>query len=150
MAAVTALFAANVNVPVLSAGGIVNEAMARASHAVGAEGAYVGSRFIVSKECRAAQNVKEDLLETHPDDMVVFTQWNGVSKWRSTPHKAALEALEENKKGNLNPSAGSLFAGMYKGDLDASVNSACDVISLVKSIDSCADIVNELAKGYED
>lgn len=150
MAAVTALFSANVNVPALSAGGIVNEAMARASHAVGAEGAYVGSRFIVSKECRAAQNVKEDLLNTHPDDMVVFTQWNGVSKWRSTPHKAALDALEENRKGNLNPSAGSLFEGMYKGNLDASVNSACDVISLVKSIDSCADIVNELAKGYED
>lgn len=150
MAAVTALFAANVHIPVLSAGGIVNEAMAKASHAVGAEGAYVGSRFILSKECRAAQNVKEDLMQTHPDDMVVFTQWNGASKWRSTPHKVALQALAENEKGNLNPSAGSLFAGMFKGDLDASVNSACNVISLVKDISSSEDIVNEIAKGYED
>lgn len=74
MAAVTALFTANVNVPVLSAGGIVNDAMAKASHAVGAGGTYVGSRFIVSKECRAAENVKEDLLRTHPDDMVFFTE----------------------------------------------------------------------------
>lgn len=50
----------------------------------------------------------------------------------------------------MNPSSGSLFEGMYKENLDAGVSSACNVISLAKSIDSCADIVNELAKGYEN
>lgn len=51
--------------------------------------------------------------------------------------------------GDLNPNSGSFFAGMYKGDLDASVNTVSNVASLIKSIDSCEDIVNELAKGYE-
>ncbi len=60
----TALMVDAVSIPVLSAGGIVNEALAKASACVGAEGAYAGTRFVMSKECRAAQATKEDILNT--------------------------------------------------------------------------------------
>jgi enoyl-[acyl-carrier protein] reductase II len=60
-----------------------------------------------------------------------------------------LEGLEENKKGNNNPDSGSFYYGMLKGDLDEGVNTVCNVASLIKSIDSCKEIVEELAKGYE-
>ena len=78
--AATALLCDAVNIPVLAAGGIVNEKMARAAQVVGAEGVLVGTRFILSDECRAANVVKEDILNTHPDDYIVFTQSNGFSK----------------------------------------------------------------------
>ena len=64
--AVTALLSEYVNIPVLAAGGIVNEKMALAAKVVGAEGVFVGTRFILSKECRAADATKADIMATHP------------------------------------------------------------------------------------
>ncbi len=145
----TALITDAVSIPVLAAGGIVNEALARASACVGAEGVYAGTRFVMSKECRAALAVKEDILQTGPNDLVVLTEADGYLKWRSTPHKTALEAIEENRKGNLKPSTGSFFAGMLKGDLDAGINTVSSAASLIRSIDSCEDIVNELARAWD-
>ena len=144
----TALMSEAVSIPVLAAGGIVNEAMARASACVGAEGAYAGTRFVLSKECRAAQATKEDILNTGADDLIVLTEAGGYLKWRSTPHKVAKEAVEENMKGNMKPSIGSFYFGMLKGDPDAGINSVSSAASLIKSIDSCQEIVDELAKGY--
>ena len=144
----TALFADAVSIPVLAAGGIVNEAMARASACVGAEGAYAGTRFILSKECRAAQSTKEDILATGADDLIVLTEADGYLKWRCTPHKEAKEAVAENQRGNLKPATGSFFAGMLKGDMEAGINTVSSAASLIRSIDSCAEIVDELSRGY--
>ncbi len=144
----TALIADAVSIPVLAAGGIVNGAMAKASACVGAEGAYAGTRFVMSKECRAAQATKDDILATGADDLIVLTEADGYLKWRSTPHKVAKEAVAENAKGNLRPSTGSFYAGMLKGDMDAGINTVSSAASLIKSIDTCAEIVEELARGY--
>lgn len=144
----TAIIADAVNIPVLAAGGIVNEALARASACVGAEGAYAGTRFVMSKECRAALEIKEDILNTGADDLIVLSEADGYLKWRCTPHKIAKEALEENRKGNLKPSTGSFYFGMLKGDLDAGINTVSSAASLIRSIDSCKEIVDELARGY--
>ncbi len=145
----TAIIADAVTIPVLAAGGIVNEAMARASACVGAEGAYVGTRFILSKECRAAMAVKEDILATKADEYIVLTEGNGFLKWRCTPHSTAKNAVEENRRGNLSPSTGSFYEGMLKGNLEAGINTVSSAASLIHSIDSCEEIVRELARGYE-
>ncbi len=148
--AVTALLSEYVNIPVLAAGGIVSEKMALAAKVVGAEGVFVGTRFILSKECRAADATKADIMATHPDDYIVFTQMDGNARWRTTPHKHGIEGLEANKRGDLNPQSGSFFYGMLKGDPDAGVNTVANVTSLIKSIDSCEEIVNELARPFEE
>ncbi len=148
--AATALLAEAVSIPVLAAGGIVNEKMAMAAKVVGAEGVFAGTRFILSKECRAADNVKKDIMDTHPDDFLVYTQQDGFARWRTTPHKYGKEGVEANKRGDLNPPQGSFYYGMYKGDLDAGVNTVSNLSGLIKSIDSCEDIVNELARPFAE
>lgn len=145
---ITALIADAVKVPVLAAGGIINEKFAKAAAVVGAEGAFVGTRFILSKENPAADIVKKDIMTTHPDDFLVYTHANGVMRWRTTPHKVGREGVEANKKGIFNPPSGNFFKGLIQGDLEASVNSVNNVIPLIKSIDSCKDIVNEIARGF--
>ncbi|OUM67504.1 hypothetical protein PIROE2DRAFT_39996 [Piromyces sp. E2] len=147
--AAVALISNAVTIPVIAAGGIVNEKMAKAAAIVGAEGAYVGSRFILSKECRAAQTIKEDIMNTHPDDLIIFSNQGGEAHWRATPHKTGKDALQANKNGDYNPSHGNYYLGIYKGDVDASITTVNNVISLVKSIDSSEDIVNEIAKGFD-
>ena len=142
--AATALLSEYVSIPVLAAGGIVNEKMAKAAQVVGAEGVFVGTRFILSEECRAADKTKQDILNTHPDDYLVFTQSNGYSKWRTVPNKIGREGVEANSSGDFDPPSGSFFYGMLKGDPDAGVNTVCNVASLVKSIDPCEKILKEL------
>ena len=61
----------------------------------------------------------------------------------------AKEAVEENRKGNMKPSTGSFFEGMLKGNMDAGINTVSSAASLIQSVDSCEDIVNELARGYD-
>ncbi len=146
--AITALLAEAVKIPVLAAGGIVNAKLAKAAQIVGAEGVFVGTRFTMSKECRAADATKQDILKTHPDDYIVFTQSGGHCKWRTTPHKHGIEGIEANKRGDLNPPCGSFYYGMLKGDMDAGVNTISNTASLIKSIDSCEAIVKELAAPF--
>lgn len=146
--AITALLADAVKIPVLAAGGIVNAKLAKAAKIVGAEGVFVGTRFTMSKECRAADATKQDILKTHPDDYIVFTQSGGTCKWRTTPHKYGIEGLEANKRGDLNPPSGSFYYGMLKGDMEAGVNTISNTASMIKCIDSCEDIVKELAAPF--
>lgn len=148
--AITALLSDAVDIPVLAAGGIVNEKMAKAAQIVGAEGVFVGTRFILSKECRAADATKKDIMDTHPDDFIVFTQSNGTARWRTTPHKHGKEGLEANARGDMNPPQGSFFYGMLKGDPDAGVNTVNNLSGLIKSIDSCEEIVKELGATFVD
>jgi enoyl-[acyl-carrier protein] reductase II len=146
--AITALLSDAVRIPVLAAGGIVNEKLARAAQIVGAEGVFVGTRFILSEECRAAEATKKDIMDTHPDDFIVFTQSGGYSKWRTTPHKYGKEGLEANKRGDMNPPSGSFYYGMLKGDPDAGVNTVSNLSGLIKSIDPCEKIVVELGEPF--
>lgn len=147
--AMVALLADAVEIPVLAAGGIINERFARASAILGAEGAFAGTRFILSEECRAAEATKQALLTTPQDDYVTFTQWGGTSKWRSVPNKVACAAVEANRAGNLDPDQGDYCASELWGKPDAGVNSGSSVTALIRSIEPCATIVEELARGYE-
>ena len=146
--AITALLSDAVDIPVLAAGGIVNEQLARAAKIVGAEGVFVGTRFSLSKECRAADETKRDIMETHPDDFIVFTQSNGYSKWRTTPHKYGIEGLKANRNGDMDPPSGSFYYGMLKGDPDAGVNTVSNLSGLIRSIDPCEVIVKELGAPF--
>lgn len=146
--AAVALLSDAVKVPVLAAGGIVNEKMARVSACAGAEGAFVGTRFILSEECPASPVTKKDILDTHPDDYLLYTIMNGFARYRTTPHKVGRDGVQANKNGDFNPTTGDFYRGMLKGDLDASVISVCNLASLIKTIDPCEKIVNEIAKAY--
>lgn len=146
--AATALLSEYVSIPVLAVGGIVNEKLAMAARIVGAEGVFVGTRFILSEECRAAQVTKQDIMDTHPDDFLVFTQSGGAARWRTTPHKYGKEGVAANQNGDMNPPSGSFFYGMLRGDLDAGVNTVCNLSALIRSIDPCEKIVRELGAPF--
>lgn len=81
--------------------------------------------------------------------MKVITVWGGGGRWRTTPTAKAVSAAQANAQGDLNPDQGDYRKSELLGQLDEGINSASSVVSLVKSIDPCADIVAELARGYE-
>ena len=78
------LIADAVNIPVLAAGGIVDNRGVNASMILGAEGVYIGTRFIASKECRASDLCKQDIVNAKIVDLVEF---KAMPTWRCTCNK---------------------------------------------------------------
>ncbi len=58
--------------PVMAAGGIADYRTFNAAFALGAEGVYCGTAFLMSKESRMAENVKEAVLNANVQDLLLF------------------------------------------------------------------------------
>ncbi|HEX6422361.1 MAG TPA: nitronate monooxygenase [Acidimicrobiales bacterium] len=64
-------------VPVVAAGGIVDGRGLAAALALGADGVWMGTRFIATPEARAVRGYKDVLLRSHEDDTVVTRAYTG-------------------------------------------------------------------------
>ena len=64
-------------VPVVAAGGISDGRGLAAALSLGADGIWVGTRFIATPEARAVQGYKERLLALHEDETVVTRAYTG-------------------------------------------------------------------------
>jgi enoyl-[acyl-carrier protein] reductase II len=64
-------------VPVVAAGGIVDGRGLAAALALGADGVWIGTRFIATPEARSVVGYKDVLLRSHEDDTVVTRAYTG-------------------------------------------------------------------------
>jgi enoyl-[acyl-carrier protein] reductase II len=64
-------------VPVVAAGGIVDGRGLAAALALGADGVWVGTRFIATPEARGVTGYKDVLLRSHEDDTTVTRAYTG-------------------------------------------------------------------------
>jgi nitronate monooxygenase len=69
---------AELSVPVIAAGCISTGKQIAASFALGAELVYMGTRFIVSKECGATDAYKEMVVSSGPEDIVYTDKVSGT------------------------------------------------------------------------
>lgn len=74
---------AAVKIPVLAAGGIVDSDGVRAALDSGAVTAVVGTRFLMSEECRAHPGYKQRCVEA---ETTILTELFGLG-WSSAPHR---------------------------------------------------------------
>jgi nitronate monooxygenase len=65
-------------IPVLAAGGIAHGSQIAASLALGASGAYIGTRFIASHEAGVDASYKKAIIDANPDDIVMTTRISGT------------------------------------------------------------------------
>lgn len=139
-----------VQIPVMASGGITDLRGVRASFALGADGVYVGTRFIAATECPAADAAKKDLLAAKAEDLIFVSPMQ-----RSTPHKFArdLAKLYENGMSNEElqkriAAVDDLRPAMLEGKLEDGIVSIDTGINLINEIKSCADIVKELMADF--
>src|SRR5918995_6428462 len=64
-------------IPVVAAGGIVDGRGLAAALSLGADGVWVGTRFIATPEARSVVGYKDALLRAHEDDTVVSRAYTG-------------------------------------------------------------------------
>ncbi len=139
--------------PVMAAGGIADHRAFNAAMALGAEGVYCGTAFLMSEESRMAQNVKEAVLKANARDLLLFRTIPAY--YRSLPGALANELVAMDKGGATNEELGrkmggfaNLRIGMLEGDMDKGYVSVGNGISHIHEIKTCKDIINELTRDY--
>lgn len=141
------------HVPVMAAGGISNSRAFNAVMALGAEGAYCGTAFLMSKESRMAENVKQAVLKANAKDLLLFRTMPAY--YHSLPGALANKLVEMDRAGATNEELGktmggfaNLRKGMLDGDMENGYVSVGNGISDIHEIKSAKDIIDEMTKDY--
>src|SRR3984957_4716209 len=69
--------AVGADIPVVAAGGIFDGRGLAAALALGADGVWIGTRFIATPEARALPGFRERIIEAHEDDTVITRAYSG-------------------------------------------------------------------------
>lgn len=138
--------------PVMAAGGINDVRGVRAAFTLGAQGVYVGTRFITSTECPAAQNVKDMIVAGSGVEVIAVTP-----NERSLPTPAAIEYNRRLLSGESAETIhkeimekGGLGPAMLHGDVKNGIVSVNTGISTIRSIKPVAEIVEELMADFRN
>lgn len=157
-------------VPVVAAGGIADARGVRAALALGAEGAWIGTRFLATRESGAHDDFKALMVGAAATDTVYSTVFDGG--WPDAPTRAlrnstlrAWEAAGSPPPGQR-PGEGDVLGAMAdgrtirrydvpapmqgaKGEIEAFALYAGQSVGLVREILPVAAVMAELARAFE-
>jgi enoyl-[acyl-carrier protein] reductase II len=141
----------SVRVPVLAAGGIADGRGLVAALALGAQGVWLGTRFIATVEARGHENYKRRITEIDEDGTVVtrghsgkpnrmirnaFTRsWEGREK-EIKPYPYQLKEVGE-------PAS---YRGRIEGDVEMGVLPAGQSAGLIERVEHAGDVVRKIAE----
>ena len=142
-----------VNIPVIAAGGIADARGFAAALMLGASGVQMGTRFVTAKESIVHENYKEKIIKAKDIDSEVTGRSTGhpirVLRNKMTREYLRMEkegaTLEELEKMTL----GALRKAVVDGDVMTGSVMAGQIAGLVKSEDTCAQIIEEIMTGAE-
>ena len=137
-----------VDIPVIAAGGIGDGRGIAASFMLGACGVQMGTRFLVSKECKVHENYKDRVLNAKDIDTEV-TGTTTSHPVRVLRNKLTREYIKL-EKNNADPQEiealgkGALRKAVVDGDINNGSVMAGQIAGLVNKKQSCKEIINEL------
>jgi NAD(P)H-dependent flavin oxidoreductase YrpB (nitropropane dioxygenase family) len=154
-------------VPVVAAGGIADGRGLAAALALGAAGAWIGTRFLASREAAIHPRYRERLLQAHETDTVYLENLFEV-RWPNAPHRVlrnktvdAWETAQRPPSGTrpgegevigTSQSVGSIVryqsytpGADVEGDVDAMSLWGGQSVGLVSKLQSAGDIVRQIA-----
>ena len=136
-----------VTIPVLAADGINDLRGVRAAFALGAEGVYVGTRFIATNECAANDHAKELICKLSGSNLLSVDETQ-----RSLPTEFAAEAYVKHRLAPTVPTTvdlvGALRTGMYDGEPDKGIVTVNTGIDVIRSVVPTAQVVSELMADF--
>lgn len=143
-----------VNIPVIAAGGIGDGRGIAASFMLGACGVQMGTRFLVSHECKVHENYKNKVLNSKDID----TEITGTST--SHPVRVLRNKLTREykalEKSNANPEViaalgkGALRKAVLDGDIDNGSVMAGQIAGMISKKQSCKEIIDEIINELDE
>lgn len=141
-------------VPVIAAGGIADGRGLAAALALGAQGALIGTRLLLSEESPIHADLKRAMLAACETDTVTVlgSVHNNLRVWRNrAAEKAAeLEAAGAPFEEIIKVVAGSLTHGMFEtGDPDAGIVVCSQDIGIIHDIKAVSEIITGMVREAE-
>ena len=132
--------------PIALAGSLSSGKDILASEIVGADFAYMGSRFIASEESEAVQGYKKMVMESGIDDIVYTDAFSGIKGNYLIPsiENSGLDPKNLEKKAEIS------FTSTNKTKAWKDIWGAGQGIGSIKEIQSIAEIVSELRLSYDE
>lgn len=125
----------NVGVPIIAAGCIGGGEQVAAALALGAELAYMGTRFIASAECGAPQAYKDMVVDATHEDIVYTDQVSGIHA------NFIKQTLPEGEGPGRGPEAAKRWKDIW---------SAGQGVSLIEDVRPIEEIVQAIVREYHD
>lgn len=142
-----------VKIPVVAAGGIADARGFAAALALGAEGVYMGTRFIATEECDAHPKVKEKIVQAGDTDTVNIRKQRMMQRALKNDYTAkALEILAKpNGMEELDKfdAEHPYMKALVLGEVDHSSLPCGACAGLINSVCSAAEVIQEIVSGYE-
>ncbi len=166
-----------VKIPVIAGGGVAHGRQLAAALALGAEGVYMGTRFIATKECPAHERYKQALLESRDGDTIAIR--HGMVSQPGTGHsgftgerRGSLRMILSDKirevlikkEGHVDfndlmtfqgpvpieKGGSATAAALIYGDTDLPFWAAGQGVGLIDEVLPCAEVVRRIAAEAEE
>ncbi|HHZ02130.1 MAG TPA: enoyl-[acyl-carrier-protein] reductase FabK [Tissierellia bacterium] len=143
-----------VKIPVVAAGGFADGRGLAAALVMGASGIQMGTRFYASKECIAHINAKNAIVNAQDTDTVI-TGYMSDHLIRGIKNKMTDKYIQLEKENAPYEELHNLRVGTSRkapidGDADWGLVQAGQSLSVIKSIETCEDIINDIIKGARE
>lgn len=143
-----------ITIPVIAAGGFSDGRGLAAALVMGASGIQSGTRFYASKECTAHINAKNAIIEAGDTDTEITGYMRGHYV-RGIKNKLTEKYIELEKEHAPYEQLHDLIVGTSRkapveGDVEWGLIQAGQSLSVIKSIDSCKDIINNMITEAEN
>lgn len=142
-----------INIPVIAAGGFSDGRGLAAALVMGASGIQMGTRFYASKECTAHINAKNAIVNAGDTDTEITGYLRG-SHVRGLKNKMTEKYIELEKENAPYEQLHDLIVGTSRkapvdGDVEWGHVQAGQSLSVIKSIDSCEEIIQNMVSEAE-
>ncbi len=140
-----------VDIPVVTVGGIADGRSIAAALTLGADGVMMGSRFIATKECPCHDNIKKELLKRQEFDTTIFGQSIGL-QGRALKSKVIDEVIKIEESGGGLEDLIPLISGhrikeaWENGNVDFAPLMVGQSIGLIKEIVTVKELFETMAK----
>ncbi len=143
-----------VSIPVIAAGGIGDGRGLAAVMMLGAQGAQLGTRFLVAKECTIHDNYKQKILKANDIDSTVTGRSHG-HPIRAIKNAMTREYLKLEKEGKSFEeleylTLGSLKKAVVDGDVLNGTMMAGQIAGLVEREQTCKEMMEEIILQAEE
>lgn len=145
---------AQINIPLIAAGGIATGRGMLAAMVLGADAVQVGSRFVASKESSAHINFKEEVVKAKDGDTHLTLKELIPARLLKNKFFYQIEDLYQENASveKIKELLGRARAkrGMFEGDLEDGELEIGQIAGLINKIKPAAEIVNEIINDYND
>lgn len=144
-----------VDIPVITAGGMVNGRSLAAALCLGAEGILMATRFINTLECDVHENVHQELIHRQENETVLYGNTIGL-QGRGLINDSMRQVMEiEDQKGDLKEIlphiSGQHGEAIWKeGKMDKGLIPVGQSIGLIHDAVSCKELLDRIVKEAEE